>query len=223
MKNGAAALLQGLYVITDESLCPGRTHAQIARAAVEGGARIVQIRDKTASDRAFHEAAVEVRDITAEAGALMFVNDRVHIAAAVGADGVNVGQSDLPVGAVRRVLGPDAIIGVSAVTMDEALRAEDDGADYVGFGPVFSTTTKLDAGPVSGLEMLGRVCSGVSIPVVAIGGICAANIAQVAEAGAAGAAVVSAVVCADNMSAAVADLIARFAGVGNSRPTTENR
>jgi thiamine-phosphate pyrophosphorylase len=207
MANGGKALLRGLYVITDEQLCPGRTHARIARAAIEGGARIIQIRDKVASDRAFYEAAVEVRRITAEAGALMFVNDRVHIAAAVRADGVNVGQTDLPVSAARSVLGPYAIIGVSADSPDEALRAEAEGADYVGFGPVFPTTTKLDAGPVSGLDTLRVVCQRLRIPVVAIGGISASNAAQVYQAGAACAAVVSAIVCADDVTAATASLL----------------
>lgn len=205
--NAKATLLRGLYVITDSELRPGRSHADIASAAVTGGARIVQIRDKTASDRAFYEAALEVRQITAEAKALMFVNDRVHIAAAVGADGVNVGQSDMPAYAARKVLGPEAIIGVSADSLEEALQAVEEGADYVGFGPVFPTTTKLDAGPVSGIKTLRMVCERVGVPVVAIGGISASNIAQVYMAGAACAAVVSAVVCAEDMVAATKELV----------------
>lgn len=167
----------------------------------------MQIRDKTASDRAFYEAALEVRRITAEVKALMFVNDRVHIAAAVGADGVNVGQSDMPAYAARKVLGPKAIIGVSADSLEEALQAVEEGADYVGFGPVFPTTTKLDAGPVSGIETLRMVCERVGVPVVAIGGISASNIAQVYTAGAVCAAVVSAVVCAEDMVAATKELV----------------
>lgn len=210
--------LKGLYVITDEQLCPGRTHAQIAREAIAGGARIIQVRDKSVSDRAFYEAAVEVRRITAQAGALMFVNDRVHIAAAVGADGVNVGQTDMPVAAVRGVLGPEAIVGVSADSLEEALKAVEDGADYVGFGPVFATSTKLDAGPVSGLDALRLVCEAVPVPVVAIGGIGASNIARVAETGVSCAAVVSAVVCADDMAAATAGLIAAFVGSPSGGP-----
>jgi thiamine-phosphate diphosphorylase len=205
--NAKTNLLRGLYVITDSELRPGRSHADIASAAVTGGARIVQIRDKTASDRAFYEAALEVRRITAEVKALMFVNDRVHIAAAVGADGVNVGQSDMPAYAARKVLGPKAIIGVSADSLEEALQAVEEGADYVGFGPVFPTTTKLDAGPVSGIETLRMVCERVGVPVVAIGGISASNIAQVYTAGAVCAAVVSAVVCAEDMVAATKELV----------------
>lgn len=205
--NTKARLLRGLYVITDAELRPGRSHADIASAAVAGGAKIVQIRDKNASDRAFYEAALEVRRITAEAKALMFVNDRVHIAAAVGADGVNVGQNDIPAYAARKVLGPEAIIGVSADSLEEALQAVEEGADYVGFGPVFPTTTKLDAGPVSGIETLRIVCERIDVPVVAIGGINASNVAQVYAAGAACAAVVSAVVCADDMIAATKELV----------------
>ena len=203
-------MLNGLYVITDDQLRPCRTHAEIALAATEGGARIIQMRDKGASDRAFYEAALAIRKLTAEAGALFFVNDRVHIAAAVGADGVNVGQTDLPVSAVRAILGPKSIIGVSCDNTEQAIQAEKDGADYVGFGPVFPTSTKLDAGPVSGVETLRLVCARVALPVVAIGGICAANIAEVAAAGAACAAVVSAIVCADDMKQATIELIRRF-------------
>jgi thiamine-phosphate pyrophosphorylase len=202
--------LSGLYIITDSQLCPERTHAQIARAAIEGGARFIQIRDKNAADREFYEAALEVREITEAAGAMFFVNDRLDVAAAVGADGVNIGQSDLPVEIARGLLGEDVIIGVSADNIEQAKQAQEDGADYVGFGPVFTTATKLDAGPVSGLESLRRVCHEVSIPVIAIGGISLGNIGSVAANGAACAAVVSAVVCAEDMSTATSDLAKEF-------------
>ncbi|MHB9036562.1 MAG: thiamine phosphate synthase [Armatimonadota bacterium] len=202
--------LSGLYVITDTEICPGRTHAEIARAAVEGGARFVQIRDKRASDREFYEAALEVREITEAAGVMFFVNDRLDVAAAVGADGVNIGQTDLPVEIARGLLGDGVIIGVSVDSLDQAKQAQEDGADYVGFGPVFPTSTKLDAGPVSGLETLRSVCHEVSIPVVAIGGISLDNIGSVAANGAACAAVVSAVVCAEDMSRATSDLALEF-------------
>ncbi|MCE5313917.1 MAG: thiamine phosphate synthase [Armatimonadota bacterium] len=202
--------LSGLYVITDSELCPGRTHAEIARAAVEGGAALVQIRDKHASDREFLEAALEIRQITEEAGVLFFVNDRLDVAAASGADGVNIGQSDLPVEVARGLLGDEVIIGVSVDSVDQAKKAQEDGADYVGFGPIFNTTTKPDSGPVSGLDALRKVCHEVSIPVVAIGGISIANIGSVAANGAACAAVVSAVVCAEDMVKATSDLVREF-------------
>lgn len=200
----------GLYVITDPDLCPGRGHVQIARSALAGGARIIQIRDKTASDRSFYEAALRIRKLTADADALFLVNDRVDVAAAVGADGVNVGQTDLPVAAVRAVMGPSAIVGVSAASIEHACQAQTDGADYVGFGPVFATGTKPDAAAPTGLDRLAEVCGLVSTPVVAIGGIGLENISAVAAAGASGAAVVSAVVCADDMERAVIDLVRKF-------------
>lgn len=203
-------MVSGLYVITDEDLCPGRTHVEITRAALAGGARIIQIRDKNASDREFYEAASTIRMLTADAGALFFVNDRVHIAAAVEADGVNVGQTDIPVSAARGILGPRAIIGLSCDSIEQAIEAETLGADYVGFGPVFATHTKADAGPVSGLETLRQVCASIKLPVVAIGGIGASNIAEVAATGAASAAVVSAVVCANDMTQATIELARRF-------------
>jgi len=202
--------ISGLYVITDEELAPGRTHVEIARAALAGGAKLIQIRDKHASDRQFYEAALEIRRLTADAGALFFVNDRIDIAAVVGADGVNVGQSDLPVAAVRSILGPKAIIGQSCESIEQAIQAVRDEADYIGFGPVFATSTKLDTGEASGIEMLKRVCMEATIPVVAIGGIGLANIDAVASAGAASAAVVSAVVRARDMTSATADLINKF-------------
>lgn len=203
--------LSGLYVITDEEICPGRSHVEIAKSALAGGAKIIQIRDKRASDRKFYEDACVIRELTEEAGALFFVNDRVDIAAAVGADGVNIGQSDFPVEIARDLLGQQAIIGVSADCFEQAIKAHDGGADYIGFGPIFSTTTKPDAGPVSGLETLRKVCHEISLPVVAIGGIGITNIGSVAANGAACAAVVSAIVCAPDMRIAAADLSKEFA------------
>jgi len=205
-----AMTINGLYVVTDIRLRPERSHVQIAQAAIAGGAKLIQLRDKDASDRQYYETALEIRAITSQAQAAFFVNDRVHIAAAVGADGINIGQSDIPISAARAVLGRKTLIGVSAENLEQALRAADEGADYVGFGPVFATATKDDAGAVSGLEILSRVCAECSVPVVAIGGVSAANIRKVAETGAASAAVVSAVVCAEDMVAATADLIRRF-------------
>lgn len=202
--------LSGLYVITDEELRPGRTHIEIAEAALAGGAKIIQIRDKHASDRKFYETALRMREMTERAGALLFVNDRVDVAASVGADGVNIGRTDIPVDAARALLGHEAIIGVSADSLQQAVDARNDGADYIGFGPIFATTTKPDAGPVSGLEILRKVCREISLPVVAIGGINLENIGSVAASGAACAAVVSAVVCAPDMINATAELAREF-------------
>jgi thiamine-phosphate pyrophosphorylase len=210
LEDMGTARLRGLYVITDEALSPGRMHVAIATAALEGGARIVQLRDKNSSDRKFYEDAIVIRRLTREYGALFIINDRVHIAMAAEADGVNIGQNDIPIAAARRLLGPNAIIGVSADNIEQAKQAQTEGADYVGFGPVFPTNTKLDAGPVSGIETLRMVCAELCVPVVAIGGIGVPNIAQVAETGAACVAVVSAVVCAEDMVAATRELVERF-------------
>lgn len=181
-------------------------------AAVRGGAGSIQLRDKTCSDREFHNAAVAIRRLTAEAGVPFVVNDRVHVAVAVGSDAVHVGQTDMPVETVRRVVGPDMIIGVSAGSIEEALRAKAEGADYVGFGPVWSTATKPDASPETGLQILKSVCEDCTAPVVAIGGIGLSRVEAVAKAGAVGAAVVSAVVCAEDMEAATRELCERFRG-----------
>lgn len=210
--------LHGLYVITDVTLCSDRTHVDIARAALEGGARIIQMRDKTAPDREFYVQALALRKITSDAGALFLINDRVDIAAAVRADGVNVGQTDLPVAAVRTVVGTRMLVGVSAGSVDEARQAEMDGASYVGFGPVFDTATKPDAGPATGLDALRNVCRLLDVPVVGIGGIDRGNIGAVAKCGAACAAVVSAVVCATDMALAAAELMREFDGGRHNDP-----
>jgi len=201
------AKLYGLHIVTDAQLTPGRGHKEIAAAAVAAGAPVVQLRDKLLCDAAFYTEAVALRDITRRAGTLFIANDRVDIALAVEADGVHVGQTDMPASAVRRLIGADMIIGVSAGSLDEALAAAADGADYVGFGPIFSTATKDDAGRPTGLELLRQVKSAVRLPIVAIGGINEQNIRAVAEAGADAAAVVSAVVCAEDMQETIRRLM----------------
>ena len=201
------AKLYGLHIVTDAQLTPGRGHKEIAAAAVAAGAPVVQLRDKLLCDAAFYTEAVALRDITRRAGTLFIANDRVDIALAVEADGVHVGQTDMPASAVRRLIGADMILGVSAGSLDEALAAAADGADYVGFGPIFSTATKDDAGRPTGLELLRQVKSAVRLPIVAIGGINEQNIRAVAEAGADAAAVVSAVVCAEDMQETIRRLM----------------
>jgi len=197
-------------VITDETLRPGRSHEQIAAAAIAGGARAVQLRDKTSSDRRIYEAARAIREITRRAGVLFIVNDRVDIALAVDADGVNLGQQDLPVAEARRLLGPEKIVGASAATIEEARLAKQQGADHLGFGPVFPTATKPDAGEPVGLAVVRELKAANILPIVAIGGIDESNIAQVAAAGADAASVISAVVKADDMEAACKKLAAAF-------------
>lgn len=202
--------ITGLYVITDETIRPGRTHEEIAAAAVAGGASVIQLRDKTCTDRRFYEAAKAIRAMTLRAGIPFIINDRIDIALAVDADGVNIGEHDLPVAEARRILGPDRLIGVSAGTIDLAGKAARDGADHLGFGPVFATRTKPDAGEPVGLDMLRRLKDANILPIVAIGGIDETNIEAVASAGADAAAVISAIIITEDMESAVRNLAEGF-------------
>ena len=191
-----------LYVISDPLLARGRSHLEVARAALEGGADAIQIRDKSSTAYNLSLISAEIQPLARKYGAAFFVNDRVDVALLAGADGAHVGQDDLPAREARRLLPRPRLIGVSAGSKEEARRAEREWADYVGVGPVFRTATKPDAGEPLGLEELARIAAAVRIPVVAIGGITQENVAQVFAAGASGAAVVSAVVAADDMAAA---------------------
>ena len=187
-----------LYVITDEQVSRGRSHLEVAEAAILGGADVVQLRDKTASGGRLYQVALVLRRLTREARIPFLVNDRLDIALATDADGVHLGQNDLPASVARRLLGPGRILGVSAETAEEAVRAEKDGADYLGVGPVFEARgTKSDAGEPVGLERIVRIRRQCGLPIVAIGGIDAENARLVREAGADSAAVISAVAAAD--------------------------
>jgi thiamine-phosphate pyrophosphorylase len=197
----------GVYVLTDATLSHGRSHVEVAGEAIAGGADAIQLREKDAPGRALCEIARQIRRLTGDAGVAFIVNDRVDVALAAGADGVHVGRDDLPAAEARRLIGPDRILGVSALSLEEALSAERDGADYVGFGPVFEARgTKPDAAPPLGLERLAEVCARCAVPVIAIGGIHHGNVAGVIAAGAAGVAVISAAVGARDIAAAVRDL-----------------
>lgn len=200
-----------LYVVTDEMIGRGRSHVELARQAVAGGADVIQLRDKTLPGRALFDAALAIREITLDAGALFIVNDRLDVALAAGADGVHLGASDLPIGDARRLAPPGFIIGASVGSVDAALRAAAAGADYVALSPTFETNSKDDAGPGHGLMTLSAIRAAVSLPLVAIGGITAANVADVIAAGADGVAVISAVVAHDDVAAAARDLRARIA------------
>lgn len=192
-----------LYVITDERSGRGRSHLQIAEAAIRGGADVVQLRDKEASGGRLYEVALRLRKLTREAGVPFIVNDRLDVALAADADGVHVGRQDLPASAARKILGPGRILGVSAETVEEAVAAEKDGADYLGVGPVFEARgTKADAGEPLGLELVANIRRRCSLPIVAIGGINAENARKVREAGADAAAVISAIVGADDVAEA---------------------
>jgi len=211
-----------LYVVTDAGESAERSHVEVARAALAGGADALQLRDKSATAQNLCWLVSEIQPIARKFGAVLLVNDRVDVALAAGADGAHVGQDDLPARAARRLMAPPAVLGVSAGNLAEARKAARDGADYIGVGPVFATPTKPDAGEPIGMEGLARIARAVSIPVVAIGGITLDNVMAVIEAGAAGAAVVSAVVSAGDMAQAARALKGRIAETrkrGSGAPT----
>ena len=198
--------LLSLYVVTDAKLSLGRPEQLVAGLAAAGGAGVIQLRDKEASTRLLYEKALVIKkELTGKA--IFIVNDRLDVAQAVDADGVHLGQEDLPAAVARRILGTKKIIGVSVGNVEEAIRAEDDGADYLGASAVFATPTKTDARAI-GLKGLEAICRAVSIPVVGIGGINKSNAWQIIAAGAAGVAVVSAVVSASDVTLAAAELLA---------------
>ncbi len=174
----------------------------MVEAAIRGGVTVVQYREKAASTRRMIAEARELRQLCRAAGVPFIVNDRIDVALAVDADGVHVGQDDMPAPLARRLIGKGRILGVSAGNVDEARRAEEEGADYIGASPVFATPTKPDAPAPMGVEGLRKLAGAVSIPVVAIGGMNAQNARAVMLAGAAGLAVVSAIVGAQDVEAA---------------------
>lgn len=190
-----------LYVITDPKASRGRSDLQVAEAAIAGGADVLQLRDKEASSGRLYEVALQLRKLTRDAGIPFIVNDRLDIALAADADGVHVGKTDLPASVARKIMGPGRILGVSVDTVEEAVLAERDGADYLGVGPVFEARgTKPDAGAPVGVDRIARIRRGCGLPIVAIGGINAENARTVRAAGADAAAVISAVVSADDIA-----------------------
>lgn len=200
--------ISGVYVVTDRFVNPNLSHFDIAKAAVIGGASVLQLRDKKATTRQLVEWAREIRNLTRNTETLFIINDRIDIVLASDADGVHLGDDDMPVPIARRLLGSSKIIGRSVANEDEALRAVAEGADYVSIGSIFATSTKPDAGEPIGLKAVKRVREVLpkDYPLVAIGGINLQNAAAVFEAGADAVAVVSAVACADDPVEAVKQL-----------------
>ena len=182
-----------LYAVTDRHwLAEGEPLSHAVRQALEGGTTLVQIREKTLDEAAFEAEALELQALCRKYHVPFIVNDNVDLALRVGADGVHVGQEDMEAGQVRELIGPDRILGVSAQTVEDALRAEAAGADYLGVGAVFPTGSKDDAVEVPH-DVLRAICNAVSIPVVAIGGITYENMDQLAGSGIAGISVISAI------------------------------
>jgi thiamine-phosphate diphosphorylase len=202
--------LRGLYVIIDPEVALGRDEAELAREAIAGGARIIQLRDKTRTEDAQLPVARQLAGVCRENGVAFFVNDDVDLALASGADGVHLGQKDLPVAAVRKRARTDLLIGASTNNVEEARQAEADGADYVSVGRLFPTGSKADTRPAT-LDTLRAVKAAVSIPVCAIGGINESNIDTVIEAGADIVSVIAAVVASPNVREAARTLASRFA------------
>jgi thiamine-phosphate pyrophosphorylase len=195
-----------LYVVTDEKIRKGVTHQLIAEQAVFGGADVIQLRDKDMTARELFITACEIREITSNSGTIFIVNDRIDIAIASGADGVHLGQDDLPLYFARKMAPVNFIIGISVRSIAEAISAAADGADYVAVSPVFGTGTKQDAGPGHGTALISSIRKNISIPVIGIGGIQKENLREVILSGADGVAVISAVVNAEDISNAAREL-----------------
>ena len=196
-----------LCLVTDSALANARSLAGIVAAAVKGGVTLVQLREKTASTRAFIEQARVLKRLLAPLRVPLLINDRIDVALAAGADGAHVGQQDMPVALARQLLGPTAIIGLSITELGQVRDRDVELADYLGVGPIFAQSTKLDATPPLGLDGLAKVRRATGKPIVAIGGVSAANADAVRWAGADGIAVVSAIMGADDPRAATAALV----------------
>ena len=197
-----------LYLVTDNSENEEKFLKTIEEAIL-GGVSVVQIREKTADTLEFYNLALKVKEITTKYSIPLIINDRVDIALAIDADGVHVGQSDMPCDITRKLIGKEKILGVSAATIEEAKKAELDGADYIGTGAVFPTTTKDDAESVTKKE-LTDIVNSINIPVVAIGGINLENANELKDTGIAGLSVVSAIMSADNPKKASEELLKIF-------------
>ena len=198
-----------LYLVTDRGLLAGRDLCEAVEKAVEGGVTLVQLREKDTSTLEFYNEALKLKEILNKHKVPLIINDRLDIALAIDADGLHIGQDDMPLEVARKLLGENKIIGVSTGTVEEALLAEKAGADYLGVGAVFTTTTKDDAGTVT-LEELKRIKEVVSIPVVAIGGINLVNASKAIETGIDGISVVSAILCKEDIKAAAEELVKLF-------------
>ena len=195
-----------LYLVTDRGLSRGRATLDIVKAAVEGGVTCVQLREKECSTLDFVEQAFSIKDFLKARGVPLIINDRLDVALAIEADGVHLGQTDMPLEIAKKILGESMIIGISAESLEDAVEAEKGGADYLGVSPIYATPTKTDTAPPLGLEGLRAIRKAVRLPLVGIGGLNRDNSAAVIENGGDGVAVVSAIVAADNPAAAAAEI-----------------
>jgi thiamine-phosphate pyrophosphorylase len=208
--------LVGLYVILDTDALRGRGEVEVTRKAISGGSKIIQLRDKHRPKAVLLTLARELKEVCSLMGAMFIVNDYVDVATACDADGVHLGQTDLPISIAREIVGPDKIIGCSTATEAEAVKAQADGADYISVGSIYPTSSKADW-RLAGLETLRRVEEAVSVPLVAIGGINESNISQVVEAGVKCVAVIDAVLGTEDVEWAARRLVNRMTSFPSSR------
>jgi thiamine-phosphate pyrophosphorylase len=199
-----------LYLITDRYSTFGRPLLEVVKQALDGGVRAVQLREKDLSSAELYRLAIEIRRLTREYGARLIINDRIDIASAVAADGVQIGMGSLPVAEVRRMMGRGNVIIYSAHSIDEAELAQTDGADMLTFGPVYSTSSKAGYGPPCGIRKLSDAVRALNIPVIALGGIRLENISEALSSDCRGIAVISAILSADDPRAAAASLLEKI-------------
>jgi thiamine-phosphate pyrophosphorylase len=209
-RSSVASRLRGLYIILDPSVSPDRPLLDVLTASAEAGAKIVQYRNKTASMNAAYAEALLLRKVAQELGVLFIINDRCDLALAVDADGVHLGQGDLPLNLARKIMGPDKLIGISTHNREQVMAATAGEPDYLGFGPIFTPGSKLDHDPVVGLQGLRTIRPLTALPTFAIGGITADRTEDVIRAGADGVAVISAVLKAPDIAQAVNGFVARI-------------
>lgn len=195
-----------LYLVTDRNLSRGKATLEIVKAGVSGGVTCVQLREKNCSTLEFIKEALSVKEYLKSCNIPLIINDRVDVAQAIGANGVHLGQTDMPPIMAKDILKDSMIIGISVESLEDAIRAEKDGADYIGISPIFATPTKIDTAPPLGLEGLKEISRAVSLPKVAIGGLNRKNAGEVILNGANGIAVVSAIVSADDPRKAAEEL-----------------
>jgi thiamine-phosphate pyrophosphorylase len=199
-----------LYLVTDRGILGDRDLFTAVEEALKGGVTMLQLREKTASSRDFYQLAVRMKELAAAYQVPLIIDDRLDIALAADAGGLHVGQDDLPVAVARRILGPGKILGYSVSTVEEAIYGEQNGADYLGAGPVYATGSKADAGSPIGIDGLRQIKQSVAIPVVGIGGVGEANILDVKRTGVDGASVISAIMGSRDLKRAAGALIAAW-------------
>jgi thiamine-phosphate pyrophosphorylase len=214
-RNIDSSALSGLYVILDPSVGPDRPLLDVLKASAQAGAKLFQYRNKTASMKIAYEEALPLRKMAHESGALFIVNDRCDLALAVDADGVHLGQGDLPLHLARKVMGPNKLIGLSTHNAEQVVAAATVGPDYIGFGPVFTPGSKLDHDPVVGIEGLRVVRRLTALSIFAIGGVGLNHVEEVVRAGADGVAVIAAVMKAPDIRQTVSDFVSRFSATAS--------